>query len=172
MKMFKSIFIILSLCACRGEKWDDKLTLPRQNYTGSELKVEGYYYNESDGSYHVLFFYRNGLVLDGGYPLVSEIESTEESYSDGTYYSSIRDIKTRWGIFVIEGGIIKYEYWIPSSGGPLESWRADGEILNDTTIRFSKSWRSCKPRKKTEYEQYFYFKKFSPKPDSTNSYTN
>ncbi len=161
------------LISCRGERWDDKLILPLQNYDGSQLKIDGYYYSESpEGRLSILFFYCNGTSLYGGSPLTSEIIAKELSFANGEYYNAVKGIKHNWGRFVIDGTSIKREYWPTSTGGSLEAYTVSGEILNDTTFRFTKSWRSCKPKKVQEFEEVFHFKQFSPKPDSTNVYTN
>ncbi len=167
--------IITSLFSCRGERWDDKLTLPKQDYYGNELRIDGYYYNYSDSRYEIYFLFHNGTMLYGGVPLESELAEREQSFIDGSYYSIIKNSKTNWGRFIIEGNTIKQEYWPASTGGPLEAYTVSGVILNDTTFKMTKSWRSCKPKKKKEkkeFETVYHFKQFSPKPDSTNAYTN
>lgn len=166
------LIIITVILSCRGERWDDKLTLPKQDYNGSELRVDGYYYHESDDAYEVFFFYRNGTTLYGGFPLMSEIANKETTYLNGSYYNFIKNDKTSWGRFIIEGNVISREFWRPSSGGPSEVYTHSGVILNDTTFQITKAWRSCKPKKKNDLDRVYHFKQFLPKPDSTNAYTN
>ncbi len=175
MNLLKKI-LLLSIIAvffsCRGERWDDKLILPKQDYTGNKLRVDGYYYREADGRYDILFLYRDGTTLYGSAPLVSEIESMENSYANGEYYSIIKDIKHDWGRFIVDGNSFTREFWQPSSGGPLDAYTHSGTILNDTTFQITQAWRSCKPKKKNDLDRIYHFKQFSPKPDSTNAYTN
>jgi hypothetical protein len=75
----RPLIIILAtiLISCRGERWDDDLTLPKQNYTGNELQVDGYYYNYSDSHYEIYFFYRDGTTLYGSAANESELQALE-----------------------------------------------------------------------------------------------
>lgn len=167
------LFILLSiLTSCRGERWDDKLTLPRQSYYGDQLRIDGYYYNASEGRYDILLFYHDGTALYGGSPLIADVPAREIEYANGVYYNFVKDTKHNWGRFVVEGNIFKREFWPPSSGGPLDAYTHSGVILNDTTIQITKAWRSCKPRRKNDVDVIYHFKRFSPKPDSTNRFTN
>lgn len=158
--------------SCRGERWDDKLSIPFRSFDGNQLKTDGYYFRESEGRYDILFLYRDGTTLYGGAPLVSEIESMEHSYSNGEYYEIIKNIKHDWGRFVVDGNSFTREFWQPSSGGPLDAYTHTGTILNDTTLHITQAWMSCKTKKKNDLDRVYHFKKFSSKPDSTNSYTN
>lgn len=172
---FRILLVAISsifLLACRGERWDDDLTLPQQDYTGNEIRIDGYYYNFSDNRYSIFFYYRDGTRLYGDAPLAEELTAREQSFADGSYYELVKDSKTNWGRFVVNGSEIKAEFWPPSTGGGLEAWTHSGTILNDTTFQMTKAWRSCKPKKKNDFNEIWHFKKFSPKPDSSNSYTN
>lgn len=165
--------IIITILSCRGERWDDKLTLPRQDYYGSELNINGYYYNITESNnYEILFLYRNGVVLHGSYASINQLSDLEQSYANGNYYSAIKNDKTSWGRFIIEGNKISREFWQPSNGGPLDAYTHSGTILNDTTFQITQAWRSCKSKKKNDLDRIYHFKKFASKPDSTNSYTN
>lgn len=173
--ILKSLLLstITILLSCRGERWDDKLTLPKQNYNGNELRIDGYFYNITESNnYEILFLYRNGTVLHGSYASFSELNGLEQSYIDGTYYNIIKNDKPSWGRFIIEGNVISREFWQPSSGGPLDTYTHSGVILNDTTFHITQSWKSHKPKKKNNLDRIYHFKQFSPKPDSTNAYTN
>ena len=158
---------------------DDELSLPKQNFTSNQLKINGYYYNEFSASDNVVyirnyFFYQNGVVLDGNAYKKNDLEDKEKSYKNGSYYINSKDTKYNWGIFVIEGTTIKFEKWHPSSGGPLRAYIEEGEVLNDTTFHISKSYRIQNASKKDEKtrDRTFHFKALSPKPDSTNEFTH
>lgn len=165
-------FVFVLLTSCRGERWDDELTLPKQSFTGSQLRLDGYYYRSTSSNYETIFLYRNGVVLYGAYTPFAEIESQEENYANGTFYNSVKDDKTSWGRFIIAGNEIKREFWQPSNGGALQTFTHSGTVVNDTTFRISSSWRSCKPKRKKDLDEVWRFKAFSPKPDSTNQFTN
>jgi len=80
--------------SCRGERWDDKLSIPFRSYDGNRLKTDGYYFRESDGRYDILFLYRDETTLYGGAPLVSKIEFIEYSYAKDEYYDIIKKQQT------------------------------------------------------------------------------
>ncbi len=182
-KVMKSLIVLLmGLFAFSCEKplfKSDELSLPKEDFSGNQLKTNGYFYDPyqtSDGSiYHdVYFYYRNGVVLYGGtYEQSNLLTKKEQEYKDGTYYNNIKDSKDNWGIFVVNGTNIKFERWYPSSGGPLRAYIEEGEVLNDTTFHISKSYRIQNGSKKEEKERdrTYHFKPLSPKPDSTNEFT-
>ena len=149
---------------------DDELSLPLIPYTGNELRIDGYYYQIGDdgkGFYDVYFFYKNGIILNlgGGQNSLYELDEYVERCKQNKYvYSS----KIGWGIFVIEGNNIKFERWYPKEK-PYYAYVREGIILNDTTFHITKSYRSNGTNYSPEDEIY-YFRKFSPKPDSTNNF--
>lgn len=149
---------------CRKSK-DDVLTIVREDYNGSELRLDGFYYWETSNNEGPLFqkyaLYKNGIIHDLGATKLLE----DANFQQGKY-------KIEWGVFKISGTEIKFERWYPSSGGPLQAYIRAGQILNDTTFVIKESYRMYKG-KKTEMGQeneIYHFKKFSPKPDSTNTY--
>jgi hypothetical protein len=179
MKLMKKtlvVIVILAFCACRREKWGDKLTLPRQDYTGNELKVDGYYYrvssdNLGNPAYEIYFLYRNGVILNGGFPLLSELPERELEFSNGTYRAQANN-KTNWGRFDVNVNQIRFEKWFPSSGGPAPVIMLSGTIINDTLFHITASRESHGDNDVRSLDRYYHFKQFSPKPDSLNSYTN
>jgi hypothetical protein len=174
-RIFWNSLVLVALCllaACRGERWDDDLTLPQQNYFRDELRIDGYYYSlTSNNNYQIYFYYKNGCVLNAGVVSSQALSEKEASFADGTFYNTAIKYKQNWGRFIIEGSIIKDELWKPNTG-PLEAFTTQGKIINDSTFVMQKSWRSCKPKKVREFEETFHFKRFSPKPDSTNTFTH
>ena len=179
---YKSVFsvvtvLIMIFCiSCKKLFKEEALTIPLQSYNGNELKVDGYYYrissdNKGNPAYEIYFLYRNGVVLYGGFPLLSELPSREQSYMDGSYYSNMGSI-TNWGRFNVAGSDIKIEKWYPSSGGPYPVYLFGGAIENDTTYHLTYSKESHGEHKYEEENKLYHFKKLSPKPDSTNEFTN
>jgi hypothetical protein len=175
--LFLALFLTFAMTGCKkiGLFQDDELSLSRQDYTGNQLRVDGYYYfdyaNSSLEYVSIYFFYRNGIVLSGGSRLLSELPVLEESYRDGTFYNHVKSIKFVWGVHQIEGSNIKIEQWFPSEK-PYRAYVREGVILNDTTFRITQRYRN-QNGKKTEVEsenEVYHFKEFSPNPDSTNSF--
>jgi len=171
---FIMILSVVSSCNIDDIFKDDELSIAREPYIGNQLRIDGYYYQENDGKFYTMHcFYRNGIVLylGGGFSL-SQIIELENRIQDGSFYNDAKKLKTYWGVFKIENSNIKFERWYPSSGGGLPTYVREGNILNDTTFVITESYR-MKKGKKTEAEtrnESYYFKAFSPKPDSTNTF--
>ena len=147
----------------------DEFTLQRKDYTGNELRIDGYYY---DGC-RVQLFYKNGIHLyGGGCHKENELKELETIFSNGTFHDAIYDDETSWGVFIIENDTIKFERYNPPSGpGYMHSFIREGPIINDTTFRIVRIYRYEDGVKKvTETNDLYHFKKFSPKPDSINNF--
>jgi hypothetical protein len=171
------LFLSLVMPSCKKIDLfqDDELTLSRQDYTGNQLRIDGYYYfeyiNSSIDYVSILFLYKNGIILSGGASLLSELPDLEESYRNGTFYNHIKNIKFGWGVHQIEGSKIKFEQWYPSEK-PYKTYVSEGAILNDTTFQITQSYRN-QDGKRTEVDsksEIYHFREFSPKPDSTNNF--
>jgi hypothetical protein len=170
----------LFLCSCKkiNELRDAKLILKKQDYTGTELRINGYYYNTYpyNGSinYNIYFFYRNGIKLYGTSVSLADLPAMEQQYMDGTYASNSKNYKADWGVFQIEGGTLLSEMW-SDSDGPLPAYRSEAQIVNDSTFQVIKRWeiKRCKlknPKDFSSNPEIYHFKHLSIKPDSTNSF--
>ncbi len=175
----KSLIIIITVLLFSSCKLffpgPDKFTLQKQDYTGNELRVDGYYFKEFDSDcdrIQVFFLYRNGIILYGGCPCVEDINAKEEEYKEkGTWYKHVKEDRVSWGLFVIENDSIRIEKYEPPSGpGYLPAVIREGAILNDTTFRIIRRYRDSGKKIIKEVDDLYHFKKFSPKPDSTNSF--
>jgi len=159
---------IMFLSCCNILYPDEKLTMRRVNYTGDELRIDGYYYCyfENTDITVVYFLFRNGILRSaGGYSRYIEDNREKEMVS---YYDKYT--KTDWGVFVIEGNTIQYEKWVEGpSGVSLAINRCSGYVENDTTFHITESYYSGRNETK-QIDQTWHFKQFSPKPDSTNVY--
>jgi hypothetical protein len=178
--MVSSVFVIFA-SGCDILYPDEELSLKRTDYTGNELRTDGYYYsyNYNGNTYLVAirFLYRNGIVYnafvrDANYDGSKDINEVEKEMIEhlSKYYSRDKKIKSNWGVFVVDGNKIQLERWTESpSGVSLSTYKYSGYIENDTTLRFTKSYYSG--RDETKKEEYIYhFKQFDNKPDSTNAY--
>ena len=169
-----SLFLILFLSSC--EKWfwqHDKLHLEKRNYNGTELRIDGYYFQEYGGEekyLDIVFFYRNGVVLD--------VASTKESISENeinfrleSCCTNIKEHRWNWGVFNIDSNVIKYERWYPYDLVD-KAFVNEGYILNDTTFIITKRYRIKRDVEKELriLNDTFHFKELSPKPDSTNNF--
>ncbi len=151
---------------------DDLLSLKKTLYSGSELRTDGYYYNEYITGYlTVCFFYRDGTVLYGSSFPINELSLQEVKYSNGDHFNYAKPLKYYWGIFKVEANELIFERWYPSQP-PLKSYIRSGIILNDTSFKITEYYR-MQGEQKTNIEsrnELYHFKAFSPKPDSTNNF--
>lgn len=93
------LFAIIFLNSC-GDSWlypDDELSFKRIDYTGNQLKINGYYYHEYPpatlDNISIYFLYRNGAILDGGSCEKSEINEYEARLRDLSYIEALKGTK-------------------------------------------------------------------------------
>ena len=164
---------ILTLVSCSIMK-DDKIGLNRLDYIDNGVRLEGYYYKELESDVpriSIYFFYRNGIALYGEAPSLSNLIANEEKFKSGQYYNRVKNNKTGWGVFQINGSAIEFEIWGPNNGGRLKTNLRSGIILNDSTFLINSLFSNYDGQTTVE-EDTFHFKEFSPKPDSTNTFIN
>jgi len=171
---FISAVLVIVSCGALSDAMitDDTLKLDRVYYSG-DLRLDGYYYtrvpvNGSGDRIDIYFLYTNGIVIYGETPKIENIEGHESKFADGGYYNRINSIKYYWGVFTSNTNIIM-ETWEPSSGGPLKTVVRSGEILDDKTFVITSFLNNYSGETSTRNDT-FYFKEFSPKPDSTNTF--
>ena len=124
-------------------------------------------------TYDIVFYYKNGVSFNIGTATEKEFGELDNFIRKKAI--ELRDDKINWGLYQINKNKIIWEGWNTSIGGGLPKWRAEGYIHNDSTIVFNRNiiyddkWF---PKVKEGYESLIHFYKFSPKPDSTNNFTN
>ena len=156
-----------------GCKKDDKLSFGKTPYTGNQLRIDGYYYRNDNGVLNYLYcFYRNGVVLylGSGYAY-SDLPALEQKLKDGTYYNSVKNNKTCWGVYQIQNNNIKFDKWSTSSVGGMPAYDYSGNIVNDTVFKITRVMRVNKSDINQTLDEYD-FKHCLYKPDSTNSFIN
>ena len=171
-------FVLFMFCCltifpcCKVLNPDENLTLQRKDYTGDELKTDGYYYvlwqNDYDVYTRVYFLYRNGIVLSIGHSYPSQNLDFVEKEILQEKNSNFKT-KDHWGIFIIDNNAIQYEKWVGSTGFRTCLSKSTGYIKNDTTIHFTDRYYS-ETNKTLSIDEVWHFKSFSPKPDSTNNF--
>jgi hypothetical protein len=162
---------LLTFVSCRKQE----LHLKKTNYMGN-LRLDGYYFRKEvfDGQETGVpfFLFKNGIILNiGGFDINNQ--SQWEQTINGLEIETAQNYKPAWGIFVVEGNIIKFEKWYPNSSRNLPAYVREGTILNDSTFKITESYRLTKRGNKKEREEIseiYRFVQFSPKPDSTNSF--
>ena len=154
---------------------------PKEPYTGGELRTDGFYYTNlyyhdrnnvpSDGFFHLIFLYRDGLWFEGvvffeanDINMISQ-DSIEHVISEYPwYYNNIN----KWGAFKIRKDRL---YWTMCEYRGMEDWYTSLDsayILNDTTfvkVNYTSQNNGCQP-----YNITYHFHQFSYKPDSSVAY--
>ena len=153
------LYLSILLIGCNKLFRDEKLTLQRTDYNGTEVRTDGYYYSyyvdnvtPPNESIVVFFLFRNGVILSAGAYERTNFDILEKSMLKR--YESLINKKMGWGVFNVSGNKLEYEQWSTSVGGGLPVFRNSYYILNDTTLR-------------NYADMIYHFKHFSPKPDST-----
>ena len=176
-----AIVLAVVFSSCKKLFEDEELSMERVDYTGTELRTDGYYYyryqyydSKEDSLYDNFcpwILYRNGVWLYGGAWDYSRMEEVEKKFEDGSFYDLCKDDKSDkslWGGVQISDSVIEFEGW--DSGGYISksTVKRYAKIVNDTTFCMC----SKRPQKgeNVKLGDDFHFKQFSPKPDSTNSF--
>ena len=136
-------------------------------YTGNQLKMNGYYHQiiYNNEIYRPFVMYSNGILINiGGFgnTLEEMDEYIKKNYVQDTWY---KKNKYKWCVFFVEDNTIRINRL--SEDYPHRGIIQEGIILNDTTFRITKFSYNGKVE---ERDEMYYFRQFSPKPDSTNVY--
>jgi hypothetical protein len=163
---FTTLFLLLSSCS---PTWRTKLSMSRVDYTGTELKTEGFYYNKNFGTF---ILYKNGIYL-GGYSAVGDVNDVQglvDFWKNPRFLAVYKEDPTNWGVFKVNKNSITVEKWFGRNAGePLPTATIKGKILNDTTLVMTESF--FPPQHKIKSDT-FHFYLMPLKPDSTNPFIN
>lgn len=180
-KKMKTKFIILvvffiSVTSCARIGPDEELYMTRTPYTGKEIRIDGYYVTNdymSKGENHYsnyIFFYSNGVAfssfgIDSKIVDINEIIKQMENYKDRKDY---------WALFQITDSTIHKQGWYNTGSmgfiGEIQTYTVINKyykIINDTTLLLEKGLM-YNDTQYNSYNDYYHFKKFDNKPDSTN----
>jgi len=140
---------------------DEELTMIRTPYNGKEIRLDGYYsglnYQSGNTTYiQYMFFYSNGIMYTSfGYD--SNIKDIDKIVS---LMDKDRNIKRHWAIFQVKKDTITIQGWrLRDYVYQNYAYNYRYKIINDTTLFYENS---------LGVTTKFYFKKYSPKLDSTN----
>lgn len=171
---FSSLILLLSMCTSF-----EPLLLKKENFSNNNLKLNGYYYSLENQKFNAFFIYNNGVYYGGNWEGNINFDSKNLVNLDAEIKKIylIKDknpVRFSWGVFNINNSIIKIERWLSGTGGAYPTQMLIGEIKNDTTIHFhtqiGNEWNKNSGKKTTEISRNYYFRPFSPKPDSTNTF--
>lgn len=168
------VFLVLTpllfLISCK-EEVEPKLSTQREMFTGNQLRTDGYYslpYDNGELRNLNYIFYKDGTLLFGGSPLVSDKSKREAEYGNGIWNEIAAPEKTFWGLFIIDGSDITFDQWQLRDGGVLASYKTHGKILNDTTFVMTSTTRYG--FEGIALDEVYRFTHLSQKPDSTNQF--
>lgn len=168
------IIILCMLSACKHQE----LTIERGNYekTILPLRIDGIYlstkkyidvYEGSKWS-NFFFFYRNGVVFNGGVE-VDKLSTDLDLKKFSNYYRK-EDRILDWGIYNIKkDNILEFEKWEPSSGGGAKTNVYHAKILNDTIFVIEQVYSNYDKKVRSIQDTLRFFHTYS-KPDSTNRF--
>ncbi|HON21487.1 MAG TPA: hypothetical protein PLW70_09135 [Bacteroidales bacterium] len=171
MKKIVFYFLLLVFClSCEKLIAYKDFILKKTLYTGNELRMDGYYYRyldcEGNNCIFAYCFYRNGIVLHMGGGALSLEEADEEIKQFIKRDINSNYERLNWGLFVIDNQTIKFELYYPQEYFTKWTGIMEGVILNDTTFRITSFYDLSNDERYTVNDT-FYFRQFSPKPDST-----
>ena len=166
---FTLIFTVLCILFLFFGCKDEELLLSKIPYTGNEIRIDGYYYLQENKQTWIRFFYRDGVILvfNFGFP-ITNLDAVDAKIAEE--YEKYKNDKLSWGVFSVAGSVIQYSKWGPSVGGGLTSNKCMGTIENDTTFCLIKSIYYTGGIDDFNDNERYYFRQFSPKPDSTNNF--
>lgn len=163
---------IMFLCnSCKKLITWDEFQLQKTSYEGTQLRIDGYFYQKDiNGEFCRLeCYYRNGVLMHMGGRFTSFKEM--DDYVNDVF--NIKKVQTNdkecWGLFVINNQNIKTERYYPTDKFHKPAYIREGKVLNDTTFHIITSYRS-NTSERSEFDETYYLRKYSPKPDSTNNF--
>jgi hypothetical protein len=168
------MILLISSCGTCLSPEDEAFSIKRIDYTGNQLKINGYYYivfradTKDEDQVQIYFFYRNGIIQDEGLNDRKDSLIYESMFIEPIFQKSKKKWKYAWGAFKIEENKIQFETWGPGEGS-MPAFNHSGDILNDTTFHITKLTRASGSFIRALDDTY-HFKRYSPKPDSTNNF--
>lgn len=172
--MVKNILTLILLFSCHS--CGPPFFITSKQSLNTNLRLDGYYVNKSNGrkgygGNYPIFLYKNGIVLEtysGSFSYDSEVQAyLREYYANKKNLDKIE--MSQWGIVHISGSTISIEMRNASFEKTEKTMIEKGTIINDSTFEMTVLYNR-KGEKVDTFNDVYKFKKFSPKPDSTNKY--
>lgn len=169
--------LLLASCEKNGSCQDDELSLSRIDYSGSQIKLDGYYFgNITENSVppyaEIYFLYRNGVMFTTGASLLEEAEAGTITVTVENAFGKAN--KRPWGVFQVHDTNIQIDRWQGNVNGCEETIYELGNILNDSTFVITRrEYRDNGDATKVEtINDTFSFRTVPEKPDSCNPFIN
>ena len=184
MKILKTIgFVSISIwfCSCLYARFS--FTPP--NVETQKLRLNGFYYKISLDPYRsgysvsIYYLYSNGVIYYSGSLISKNIDDAlltmeQESGDSLKIRNSSRNSHWGyWGIYKIEKNLISVEMQLLGEGHVINK---TGKLVNDSIFVLNnfKDRGAIFSSQRQDFPdpEYYYFKKYTTKPDSTNKYIN
>ncbi len=166
------LLMIVTFTACLSTKIYP-LNMDRTDIEESPIKLNGYYYKiygANDEFVKILFLYKNGVILDGSSFSIEHLADFEKRFRSGMYAIQAQRFRDSWGVYSIKEKEIKIEQWY-SGNRCCETFLKSGDILSSSEFHIRKAY-NFNDNTMSEKNEFFKFKPFHPKPDSTNTFIN
>ena len=132
----------------------------RQDFTGNSIRLNGIYYSKNNQ----FFLYKNGVYhLGCGDPAERTIPDKFACSTWPNMVAASKKNRYHWSIYTVSNDSIYIEKWELVGDCTYDVFGYNGKIINDSTLFIPTNRDGTKP-------DTFRFAKFSPKPDSTNSF--
>ncbi|MEJ1242218.1 hypothetical protein WBG78_28980 [Chryseolinea sp. T2] len=164
------VLLTFIFCACTSF---EHLTLERSNLAPGTLRLNGYYYERSNGRFNAFFLSSNG-VFRGFSSGVDTLDMKGLDKQVGGAFPKEFDVRYAWGVFQVNGNEIEIERWLPGTGLLYTTQLLKGRVLNDSTIHiFLRIGDDSSINNKPQYEvnEIYRFRSLSLKPDSVSIFT-
>lgn len=176
-KIIIALVTVALLASCDLFRFDEPradLGLERRQYTGKELRTDGYYLAKStrENRLGLIVLYRNGVclctyIMKGGDDIKKYIEN--DVLQNKSYMRSLFEKPTGIGTFMITKRTIALQTWKYQNKRSTVVVDHIGEIINDTTLRVNTITEYGSNTSQFAYDM-FHFVPFTNKPDSTTSF--
>ena len=173
-------FVIIALSAGSCSKNNIPVPLTKVEYTGNQLRTDGYYYSVDEDYLYVTVLYRDGFCIQPCTKITNvfgldTLNHIDNLLQNNNYISRLKDFPMQIGVFKINDIVIEIEIWNDAGriigGDVLNTFSYYGKILNDTTFFVYKSVDNEDDKTYTE-DLTYHFVKYDSKPDSTNRFIN
>lgn len=161
------ICLLISFSCLIGCRVYNELSFNRIDYLSNNLRIDGYYYRKFNSEYYPIFFYENGIVYKMGiFSEVNNIEELDNQIRKNISMYGTTQVPFFWGVFKVEGNSIEINHWLTGTGSTYPAKLVKGKITDPMNLELN--WGED-ILNNTELN-YWKFREFSPKPDSTNRF--
>lgn len=163
------IFCSLYISCSYVRSESDQLSIKKRPNNSRKMRLDGFYYCEGKSLTYksdVYFFYTDGVLQHMGAIPPSDFSAR---LRDGAFLKKVQSQRVSWGLYRLSSDSIYFERWYHGGGSEKLVLVRRGIVINDSTFRVGEVQRTFDGDLERVNETY-HFKKFHPKPDSTNEF--